>query len=125
MGATENAGSDAKLQRNLRLDLWSSFEITKMLIAVSEKDRLCQLFSADFRWPPWLLSTPATSTDSRVVWLCWPGRSGGVASIWRWGQSVSGGCKSPSGVQRQSPPGNSQHIMDIWLPNHAQFRVRS
>ena len=69
MGATENAGSDAKLQRNLRLDLWLSFEITKMLIAVSEKDRFCQLFSADFRWPPWLLSTPATSTDSRVVYV--------------------------------------------------------
>jgi len=40
MGATENAGSDAKLQRNLELDLWSSFEITKMPIAVSEKDLL-------------------------------------------------------------------------------------
>jgi len=123
MGATENAGSDAKLQRNLRLDLWSSFEITKMLIAVSEKDRLCQLFSADFRWPPWLLSTPAT--DSRVVWLCWPGRKRGCSQDLEVGHSVSGGCKSPSGVQRQSPPGNSQHITDIWLPNHAQFRVRS
>ena len=104
MGATENAGSDAKLQRNLGLDLWSSFEITKMLIAVSEKDRLCQLFSADFRWPPWLLSTPATSTDSRVVWLCWPGRKPGCSQDLEVGAQRVWGMQVPQRGPETEPP---------------------